>query len=480
MPTTTIVTQYTNSSVPTITRCDGVVVTPSVSQTPVSLTFSEPWVSTIRTFQTPTPTCSFKDLQCDQAWSAYKTATYSYISSIYSEHFAEKKTGLPGRINFYRQEPPCPTPFETCPPKSEVDSCSLRGQRPTVFYWPTQVAGDFCGDKVTAEATPTVQGQPNTAVFESVTFTSPSPLFIIPSVTRSVMPPESLVDNYWEVQYTPCGYVKNLKFQVNPQNISSLRTIMVESTTRRVSATWSTYYSASMSAYPFDFADLNEGSVPWDAFAGVAFCSAREPGVCKRSSTIGPSEYHPQLTIGEEIQTADPDYAGCSMPDVNGQVVYYPVTAAQMDLPSVTRWGAEVTVSPMTSSLEPAGTARIPTITPFLYEPRYDMGGPDFIDSEPIPPPAAQPMPMPEPMNMAGGGVSGNVGNGGAAIADPMSDNLAPDTPVGVSSEPMPPAIPVDAKDAEENSVAPSITLPDEAIVDLPAIAPAIRVVVNA
>jgi len=87
--TRVIVTMYTNTSV-------GVKFPPTSTETSISLTFNEPWVSTKKDFATPKPTCGIPEDKCQQAHDAYSTATYNYLSSVYSSHFAARKTDLPG------------------------------------------------------------------------------------------------------------------------------------------------------------------------------------------------------------------------------------------------------------------------------------------------------------------------------------------------------------------------------------------------
>jgi hypothetical protein len=359
--TKVIVTDFYNTGVPTISRCDSVVVIPSETVTPVSLTFNDRWTSTIYGFPTPTPTCGFKDHQCDQAYQAYSLKTYSYISSVYSAHFAQRKTGLPGSVYFRELEPPCEAPLPTCPPSEEIASCTFNARRATVYYWPTPVSGNFCGSKITAVATPTIHGKANTAVYEQLTVISPSPLIVIPSVTRSVMPPATMVAEESDIVYRACGYATDVRFQVNPTDFSSVRTVMTPTRTVRHNYTFSTQYASTTKGFLFNFADMNEAQVPWDAFIGGGNCHLRERNLCNgEEKKILPSQYLPELSLGKAAaQTADSSWAGCAIPNLSTHVEYVPITAVRVTPPSATHWGATVSVGPKTLRLEPTSGAHL-------------------------------------------------------------------------------------------------------------------------
>jgi hypothetical protein len=361
IPTKVIVTTLIDTNVPTISRCDKVVVIPTASVTPISLTFSEPWTSTISGFPTSVPACGFKEHQCDQAWSAYSVKTYSVISSIYSAHFAQRKPGLPGLIQFGKVEPPCPQPLQTCPPNDEVASCKLEAHRATVYYWPTSVSADFCASNITPKAQPPVQGNPSTAIYEQFTITSPSPLVIIPSVTRSVLPPATMVAEESDIVYRACGYAKEIKMQLDPANFSSIRTVMTPTKTVRHNYTFSTQYSSTTSAFLFNFADLAEARVPWQAFIGAGNCLLRDQNLCNsQNKTILPDQYKPQVSLGTAgVQTAEPSWAGCTIPNLRDNVQFVPITASVVTAPSITHWGATVNVGPKTPRLEPSPTGYI-------------------------------------------------------------------------------------------------------------------------
>jgi hypothetical protein len=360
IPTRVIVTTFVNKNVPTITRCDNVVIVPRVGATPISLTFSDLWTSLVTAFPTSLPSCTFRDRQCEQAFEAYRTKTYSVISSVYASHFARTSTRLPGSIRFDNIQPPCRQPFGMCPPSEEIAHCKVEARGATVYYWPSTVSGDFCGNGATAGARPTAMNNSNTAIFEDVTITSPSPLLVIPEATRNVVPPATMVAEESDIFYRPCGYSKDLIFPVDPRNVSSVRIVLTPTKTVRRNYTFSTEYGSTTSPFLFNFAHLDESNLPWEAFVAVGACPLRQEGLCNnqnKSITVG--EYRADITLGNaSIPSLESAMAGCDIPNFGTNVKFVPITAATVTEPSITRWGATVSVGPTTQRLEPSPVLR--------------------------------------------------------------------------------------------------------------------------
>ena len=126
IPSSTMLTMFHNTSVPTSTGCDGYARVMGQTNTPVTLTFNDAsMVTQKRIFPGPTPTCTIPDYQCHYAYSAFESASFSYISSAYFNFFldsAHAKT-LPN-IWFGHVQPPC-TSIKACPAASESATCSI-------------------------------------------------------------------------------------------------------------------------------------------------------------------------------------------------------------------------------------------------------------------------------------------------------------------------------------------------------------------
>jgi hypothetical protein len=70
-----------------------------------------------------------------------------------------------------------------------------------------------------------------------------------------------------------------------------------------------------------------------------------------------PNQYHPQVSLGTAgIQTAEPSWVGCTIPNLRDNVQFVPITASVVTAPSITHWGATVNVGPKTPLLVPSPT----------------------------------------------------------------------------------------------------------------------------
>lgn len=183
--TTSVSSWWTwNTSEPFTTLCDGVprAVNPPVASTLVSTTITD--YNATQTFY-PMPPLTHKSVDCN--WCDYCEECkslhqfVSWTSSVWSQQ-TEPRT--PATLGIYAPcaptrstpKPQGPVLYPTAPASS---SCWLLApeKAATMFYWPiTTVSGDFCKqDGITVTPTPTASdGSPNTAVYNGITFTSPS------------------------------------------------------------------------------------------------------------------------------------------------------------------------------------------------------------------------------------------------------------------------------------------------------------------
>jgi hypothetical protein len=368
LASSTMMTLYSNSSIPTATSCDGWPRVRGQTITPVTLTFTDANVLSVsEAFPGPAPTCTIPDLLCNMAYSAFETSTFSYMSAAYFDFFANRKTGLPPNINFASLEPPC-NYVSSCPTPAPTVSCSIKAAAATVFYWPTSTAGPPCarGSGATLiQPTATVAGKPNTAVYKNFTVTSPSALVILRSMAASATTsdPSKTTIPEWERPYTPepiytqCGHRVDATLQVLPEQISSIRPSFSPTVIDR----YYTRYATSRIPYPFDFVDLNPGAVPWDAYAAAKGCNqqTRSDPACPKTilEDYVPHLALPKAAIGAGVAS---DFNGCTTGLVD-RAVYVPITASVVDVPSTTHYGAMVTVGPRFSSLKPAALVRIMT-----------------------------------------------------------------------------------------------------------------------
>jgi hypothetical protein len=387
IPSSTMTTTYTNSSIKTSTFCDGWPRVLGQTETPVTLTFPDAsvckflyeiptrrlnilnltclqMITSKEVFPGPKPTCTIANTQCNFAWSAYDSSTFSYLSSAYFSFFVSKKTGLPPNIYFGTLAPPCAS-VSSCPTPTSTISCSLEAEQATVFYWPASTTGPSCGKETAIKLTPTLAGKPNTAVFHNVTVTSPSALVVLRSLAAAVTTidtkksSEELQRGYTVPPiYTRCGLEIDATFAVRTESLSSLR----NSYSPTIIQGAYTQYTTSKIPYPFDFADLSPENVPYEAYAAAKGCNRQTRSDPHCPKTIL-DDYLPSFALPKEAAGAGAgnDFAGCSAGGLIEHAVYIPITASTVEVPSTTHYGAMVTVGPRFSSLQPAALVRIMT-----------------------------------------------------------------------------------------------------------------------
>lgn len=344
---------FRNQSVETTTGCDGYPRVLDSTATPVTLTFSDNSMLEItQTDPGPLPTCTIEETSCTWAIAAFATATYSYLSSVYSTHFAKTATSLPPQIAFNYVQPPCRTD-PSCPAPTEKAHCSADAEQGTVFYWPVSTAGSLCNGTSIVPGTQTVAGAPNTAVFRGATVTSPTALVILRKATLSAASTTSRP--YQALYWQPCGHPTDLTLSLEPDQISTVQTQYSVSFEDKDYTDWT---STTMNA-PIQFEHLNRGGVPYSAYANaVRGCNVNETRSDYRRcpSTILP-DYTPSMVYPKQAiaQVTDASFANftCSTGTVKRRPTYVPITAASMDMPSATHYGAEVSVGPRTSTLKP-------------------------------------------------------------------------------------------------------------------------------
>ncbi|KAF1811685.1 hypothetical protein P152DRAFT_482718 [Eremomyces bilateralis CBS 781.70] len=351
IPYSTWVTAFQNTSVIPTTLCDGYPRFLDETVTPVTLTFSDNVMREItQTEPGPLPTCTIEETSCTWAIAAYATATYSYLSSVYSTHFAQTATGLPKQIAFNYVRPPCYTD-PSCPAPSAKAHCSADSEEGTVLYWPVTTGGNFCNGSSIVPGTPTVAGAPNTAVFRGATVTSPTALVILRKATLSAASTTTRPNQ--GLNWQPCGHPADVTLSLAPEELSTFRTEYSVSFTDEDY----TYWETSTVLAPLQFQDLNRGAVPYNEYANVRGCNINETRSDYRRcpSSILP-DYTPSLVYPKQAiaQVTDASFANfsCSTGKVRKKPTFVPITAAAMEMPSATHYGAEVSVGPRTSTLK--------------------------------------------------------------------------------------------------------------------------------
>lgn len=365
------VTYYTNTTVPTKTLCDQWprILGPTV--TPVTLTFTDSHPMTKKEiYPGPAPTCKIADQECNAAYSAYDTATYSYLSSTFYKFFAEGKVGLPPNMYFGTLTPPCAAGgrIYTCPTATTNSSCTLNAAQATVFYWPTATQASLECRSVDpkATATPTeeepeeptiffgrsqVTDTPKVATYGNVTITSPAALVILKSISAHAASKETRNNAY--VNWQPCGNHIDATLTVPATALSTMRNSWTISYQNEQFTQW----GSLKTAHSLAVADLNPGQVPYSAYAAIKNCNpSATPNGCP--STIR-DDYTPTLSLPSEATAVgvSSEFANCK-PSLVQNAVFIPITGEKITLPAVTKYGMTVTTGPKETIVEAAVVVR--------------------------------------------------------------------------------------------------------------------------
>lgn len=242
---------FLNTSVPTSTFCDGVPRVFGTSNVTVDVTILGSAVPT------------------------------SFLSA--REYVAKPSCTIPaeqlqiyGKLQMY-VEPIKMGPSDTpCPEPTGIQNCFVVGDLGTmVFYWPESTTGE-CGKMTAVPGTQTIPGQPNTAVYEGFTVTSPDALVAMYNARTAV------VSTFWtdsadELPQSPpggssapplthsevCGQKDILLFTAAQDEFWTL-------------SRWEVDYVLGPRGYlippvvtstiPFSFWHLNPGAMPTDAY----------------------------------------------------------------------------------------------------------------------------------------------------------------------------------------------------------------------
>jgi hypothetical protein len=363
-----LVTHYTNTTVPTKTLCDQWprVLGPTV--TPVTLTFTDSHPITKKeVYPGPAPTCKIADPECNVAYSAYDTATYSYLSSTFYKFFAEGKVGLPPNMYFGTLTPPCAAGgrIASCPTATANSSCTLNAAQATVFYWPASTPASLDCRTVDAKATTTEEESeeptifsdrlqaidtPRTAIYGNTTITSPAALVILRSMSAQAASKATKPNQFSNWQ--PCGNHIDATLTVPPSALSTMRNSWTISYQNEQYTQW----GSSKTPHSLAVADLLPGHVSYDAYAAIKNCNPSSTAGCPKTIS---DDYTPTLSLPSEATAVgiNSEFAICK-PSLVQNAVYIPITAATITMPPVTKYGMTVTTGPKETLIEAAVVGR--------------------------------------------------------------------------------------------------------------------------
>jgi hypothetical protein len=350
LPYSTSVTWVENTALPTTTLCDGIPRVLGAPSSQLTLTYPNKPMQTMFPNKNTIkpPTCTIQEADCTTALAAMKSLTMSFQSSVTSAYRA-KNSSATARYEFESLKPPCSTvnacsPTTVFPRQTEIYSCHLVAQSPTLVYWP--VSSDHCNPIAVLEtATPTIQGRPNTAVFHGATITSPSALIVLHSIQGRYT--SSKV-------YRSCGTVV-------PSATFLLPTQVLSSMSWSFAPNMKDTYDATQVPKSFNLADLD--ILPFGPYANQKGCNTEllKPGLAPPSNcpTRIFADYNPTLAVPSHATGLSGNFKGCQVGAARN-AVYVPITAATVEVPKPTTWGATVRSTTEFSGVSTTVTIRTP------------------------------------------------------------------------------------------------------------------------
>lgn len=290
----------TDKDVPLTTLCDGrprALESYKLIYTTTTDTLDPPETTTrYSSYTEPSPTCTIAETAC--------TAIRSSFSSALSEYSTN--------------DAPYPTDLPHCETKAPYVPCSLNpdycfiyaGYEQTLYYWPvTTVSGDFCAQNgSTVFAEPTSPPEPNKAVIDGYTFTSPTNYLSYAGVSALL--------HGRRPQRTQCG-------------TTEFKDVIVPIT----GDFYSRGYSGASASYTFNFGDLLPNPIPTSAYDRGRKC--RFDGGC--DTIVG--SYTPILPLPTEIRDLDEEWksVGCK-----GTADGYYITPVPLVTPAPTAKGGKL------------------------------------------------------------------------------------------------------------------------------------------
>ena len=291
------------------TLCDGHARVPYSPAIPTSSTvLVDPHPPTATSYQTnavgwafpvSTPVCSIRPSDCDRLWSDYSTSAASWS--------AQKTGEAQPQITQSPLLPPCANSSAVARQSSDeailtaCGPCTIYGQDVQLIYFPvpTTVSRDMCASTPSTPVTwfdedvvsvyngsgppQTVSPPMETAVYNGHTFTSGTAYISIKSVWTGNRCKASMGTPVTDaILAMPSESVLSLRYRQDHFQFFS--------------------QAATITGYPFNFADMNE-PVPYSAYQGQLICEYENYVFC---DVIYDNNFNPQLAMPPGIRKLRP------------------------------------------------------------------------------------------------------------------------------------------------------------------------------
>jgi len=300
-------------------------------------------------YSVPMPTCTFDTDSCNTLWDEYD-AYWSLAAEVWPA--APTITRVP--------EPMC-SPYR---PNAHCNKCTIEGNWADVYYWPMEAVGEPCDpSRSFITAAPTIPGQPNTMIFGTNTFTSPT-VYVSVDWLKATDTKGSICGGQYSSTFLP----------LRPEDVSSIRFSVIDNgwatnyytfdmgtTTEYATGSTSDLTITPTATFPVFFGDFM-GAVPADAYSAQS-PNNLYPGAPPTDGIITDVNYTPRIVLPERIRSMDPYWSNCEL-NLHG-ISDPPVAltaASTVVKPALPTWTTTVSVpgSSGNTPAEPAGQPETP------------------------------------------------------------------------------------------------------------------------
>lgn len=318
--TTTIVTEtetwdettYSSSTAPVVqTSCKGAqrelggetLAITSLGVTTAYEVYTFPKWTAYSSYPALPPTCTFDVTACNSLFDLH-------------DDYMSKAAPLWPNDEFFNIPPIYYPSCEPDRPGKYCDACTIQADQVQMYYWPPVAIGEPCDpSRRFTTATPTIPGYPNTAVFGTTTFTSPSVYLSFYKLAA--------VQHKGPERYECGDMFTDIVVAIQPKSVSSIRfdrtdyADYVETFTFEDEETGSTtLYEEPARNFSINagepqlvsFGDFM-GAVPYEAYMGQMW-QAMPPATTEVTDTL----YSPHLAVPLQLRTLNPWWAKCGVP----------------------------------------------------------------------------------------------------------------------------------------------------------------------
>lgn len=295
------------------------------------------------------PTCAFDTDSCNTLWDEYD-AYWSLAAEVWPA--APTITRVP--------EPMC-SPYR---PNAYCHKCTIEGNWADVYYWPMEAVGEPCDpSRSFITAAPTIPGQPNTMVFGTNTFTSPT-VYVSVDWLKALDTKGSYCGGQYSSTFLP----------LRPEDVSSIRFSAIDkgyttdyftfdqgTTTEYETIAVKDWEITATATVPVFFGDFM-GAVPAAAYSAQLPVDLY-PGAPTTDGVITDAKYSPRIVLPELIRSMDSYWSNCELYLHGISDPPVALTAASTVVkPALPTWTTTVNVpGPSdTTPAEPAGQPETP------------------------------------------------------------------------------------------------------------------------